>query len=237
MMESEEETTAQKTELKAEADTLRRQLAEKSQILQPDDLVHWKKLVLGLMLFGIVIAAVFLLIFESRRQGLLIQVAEVWLGDKVADSSPILKLPPPPPREAEARVRYPDTVSFGGGEFNEFDGVLYSSSDDIELGDGEEEGSESEPRFVNPAKTEESQEAFKFLTENSPVAGQLADNTLEGYQWKEWKPIRDDPPVFLIDLIATSSADGRELHFVWEVDLERGSVRPLSQAARDLEGG
>ena len=236
-METEEETTAQKRALKSEADALRRELAEKSQVLQPDDTVLWKKLVLGAMLFGIVIAAVYLLIFEGRRQDLLSQVAEVWLDDEINGSSPILELPPPPPREAEARVRYPDTVSIGAGEFNEFDGVLYSSSDGVDLGDGDEEESDSEPRFVNPAKTEESQAAFKFLTENSPIAGQLADNALEGYEWKEWKPIRDDPPVFLIDLIATSSVDDRDLHFVWEVDLERGSVRPLSQAARDLEGG
>jgi hypothetical protein len=236
-MTTEEETSIAKTELKSEAEALRRELAGKSQILQPDEFARWKKLVFAVLLFGVVAAAVFLLIFDGQRLGLLTEVAGVWLGRDVDESSPILKLPPPPPREAEARIRYPDTISYEGGEFSEFDGVLYSSSSDGDLGAAEEEDSGSQQRFVNPAKTEESQKAFEFLKENSSVAGQLADNTLEGYEWKEWKVIRDDPPIFLIDLISTSTSDDRDLHFVWEVDLETGVVRPLSQAARDLDGG
>jgi hypothetical protein len=145
----------------------------------------------------------------------------------------ILPLPPPPPKEVEPEVRYPGTLSSAG----EFDGVLYSSSTPKSGVETEDEGEgEEEPGFVNPVKTKESKTAYEFLVQNSNIAGKLAENSLEGYELQEWQPVRVNPPVFFIDLVVHRAADGRVLHLIWEVDLENGAVRALSQAARDLRG-
>ena len=219
-------------ELESEAKALRRLLAEKSQILEPMTLALWKRALLFCLLLGAITGAVYLLIFEESRQQLLAELTDTWMKTYSGRDADILALPPPPPKEVEPQVRYPDTF-FSSGK--EFDGVLYSSSASVAPDEAPEEA-EEEPEFVNPAKTEESQKAFEFLTQNSELARKLSDNSLSEYKLKEWKPVRIDPPLFFIDLLVTRTSDNRELHLVWEVDLENSATRALSQAARDLEG-
>jgi hypothetical protein len=233
-LENEEKSRSAK-ELEDEAKALRQHLSEKSQILEPTALSLWKKALLSILLVGSVSAAVLLLIFDRGRQDLLAGLSESWLGAYSGPGTDIIALPPPPPKEVEPRIRYPDTFSSSGGGFgDEFDGVLYASSSG-RPGGGDDEETEEEPAFVNPAKTDESKEAFVFLTQNSEIARQLTEGSASEYEFKEWKPVRVDPPLFFIDLLVTRKSDSRELHLVWEVDLEEASVRALSQAARDLE--
>jgi len=210
-----------------EAVALRRQLFEKSRILEPATISIWKKLILFVVLTSSIAGAVYLLIFREQRRSLLAEATEVWETTHLGRERHIIALPPPPPKEVEPRVRYPDT-------FDEFDGVLYASSDDSKT--AREDETEEEAGFVAPDKTEESEQAFQFLTQNSEIARKLSDNTLPEYELKEWKPVRVDPPVFFIDLLVTRTSDDRELHLIWEVDLDNATTKPLSQAARDLEG-
>jgi len=229
------ETKRPAKELENEAKALRQHLAEKSQILEPVSVPLWKKTLLFCILIGTIAAAVFLLIFEDRRQYLMAGLAESWMQTSSGRSEDIIALPPPPPKEVEPRIRYPDTISSSGGGFgDEFDGVLYSSSSGRSVEEDEEEADE-EPGFVNPAKTDESQKAFDFLIQNSEIAQGLREGSVAEYEFKEWKPVRVDPPLFFIDLLVNRKSDDRELHLVWEVDLDSGKVRALSQAARDLE--
>jgi hypothetical protein len=218
------------TELKSEAEQLRLELTEKSQILKPANLSFWRRALLFCLLIGTIAVAVYLLIFEETRVQLLAELTDSWMQTYSGRENGVFDLPPPAPKEVEPRVRYPDTFSSSSSEF---DGVLYSSSSPVVEDDEEEGGEESE--FVNPAKTEESVKAFQFLTENSGTAKKLNENVLSGYMMKEWKPVKVDPPLFFIDLLVTRESDNRELHLVWEIDLEDSSVRALSQAARDLE--
>jgi len=218
-------------ELQSEATALRRQLAEKSQILEPVTLSIWKRAVLFSLLIGTIAGAVYLLIFKESRLQLLAELTDGWMKTYSGRDADILALPPPPPKEVEPQVRYPGAFSSSG---NEFDGVLYSSSSSA-IGEDDKDV-EEEPGFVNPAKTKESQQAFEFLTQNSEIAKKLSENSLAEYELKEWKPVRIDPPLFFIDLLVASTSESRELHLVWEVDLENSTTRPLSQAARDLEG-
>jgi hypothetical protein len=224
------ETKEVPRELKSEAEELRRQLFQKSQILRPTHLSLWRRSLLFFLLIGAIAGATILLIFEEPRVQMLAAVTEGWMRTYSDPEEGIFPLPPPAPKEVEPRVRYPDTFS---SSESEFDGVLYSSSSPT-VGNDEEE-SEEEPGFVNPAKTEESLEAFRFLIENSETARALEEDGLTGYQLNEWQPVRVDPPLFFIDLLVTRASDNRELHLVWEVDLETASIRALSQAARDLE--
>jgi len=228
---SEKETVNHTTpDLGDQATALRRELAEKSQILADSRLSDGKKIILFVVLFGTICSAVALLIFEHDRRQLLATLTEGWIDASSERGAEILRLPPPPPKEVEPQIRYPETFSSAG----DFEGVLYSSSSPA-LGESEEEG-EQEPEFVNPVKTKESEAAYEFLIQNSETAGKLAENLMEGHELKKWQPVRIEPPVFFIDLVVTRTSDDRELHLVWEVDLEAGTIRALSQAARDLRG-
>lgn len=220
-------------ELEDEATALRHQLAERSQILEPKHMPLWKRVIFLVLLIGTIAAAVYLLIFQDTRQQILAGLTESWMDVYQGREADLLLLPPPPPREVEPQVRYPDTFSSSD---DEFDGVLFSSSaSSLAIGTDDEE-LEEDPGFVSPAKTDESQKAFEFLTQNSQMAKDLTENLLDEYEFQEWKPVRNDPPLFFVDLVVTQKSDSRELHLVWEVDLENSSVRALSQAARDLEG-
>lgn len=216
--------------LKSQATALRRELADKSQILEPIALSIWKRAILLTLLIGMIAGAVYLLISKERRIELLAQLTDSWMNTYSRRDKGIIALPPPSPKEVEPKVRYPDTFS---SSTDEFDGVLYGSSSPV-VGESEEEG-EEEAGFVSPPKTEESQEAFDFLAQDSEIAKKLKGSSLTGYELKEWKPVRVAPPLFFIDLIVTRASDNRDLHLVWEVDLENSKTRPLSQAARDLE--
>ena len=168
-----EESNRPSQELENEATALRQHLAEKSQILVPINLSLWRRAIIFTLLVGTIFCAVYLLIFKQSRKQLLAGLTNSWMQVYLGRDAEIHALPPPPPREVEPRVRYPDSVSFSSGDF---DGVLYSSSS-AGLAAGADDGERDiEPGFVSPAKTEASQNAFKFLTQESEIAKKLSDN-------------------------------------------------------------
>ena len=75
--------------------------------------------------------------------------------------------------------------------------------------------------------------AFQFLKENSEAARKLAGGEVAGYEYKEWRPVRNAPPRYLINLVAADS-QGREISLIWQVDMEKQELRAMSQQAREL---
>jgi hypothetical protein len=53
--------------------------------------------------------------------------------------------------------------------------------------------------------------------------------------YQDWRVVQETASEVWLDLIANWSGGGQEVHFIWSVKNETGSVRPLSQAARNLE--
>ena len=76
--------------------------------------------------------------------------------------------------------------------------------------------------------------AYQNLMANSRVAGQLVDGEFSPLRFSEWKIVQQTVAEVWIDLIATEPT-GAGVHFIWSVNIDNGSTRPLSQAARNLE--
>jgi hypothetical protein len=218
------------SQLDTDAAEVRRQLRNKGQILTPVKMPPWKKVILFTLFISLVFGASLLLIFRQSRQQLVAQIAGAFV-EAYSDQDPeIFPLPPPPPQSVKTKIgRQGPFVSSSDEEFS---GVLYSSSD---IRDGDETENGEDTQFVAPPKTKESQKAFDFLTATSSLARKLRENQLAGYELKQWRPLKDDSPVFIIDLTVLRAAENRELHLIWEVNLSEETVRPLSQLARDLE--
>ena len=81
---------------------------------------------------------------------------------------------------------------------------------------------------------ETAETAYQNLLANSRVAGQLLDGEFSPLRFSEWKIVKQTVAEVWIDLIATEPT-GAGVHFIWSVNIDNGSTRPLSQAARNLE--
>ena len=86
-------------------------------------------------------------------------------------------------------------------------------------------------------KTKDSIAAYDLLSKKSQVVRVLREGKHARYKFVEWRAVKNSAPVFWIDLLASESSDGKQLHLVWSVNLETGDLSALSQAARDLESG
>jgi len=86
-----------------------------------------------------------------------------------------------------------------------------------------------------PAVSELAERSFQILLAKSDLANQLVEGTLEEYSYKEWKAVERSSTEVYVDLVAETASQEREVHFVWAVDTEAQSVKPMSQAARDLQ--
>lgn len=91
-----------------------------------------------------------------------------------------------------------------------------------------------EPPTPPDTPTELEYKAFQTLQEKSPALTRLVQGS-SSLRYREWKTVRRQGEEFWIDVIAIRPADGQEIHFIWSVNPSRGTVRALSQAARDLE--
>lgn len=77
-------------------------------------------------------------------------------------------------------------------------------------------------------------EAYELLREKVSLVADLAGNGRSGdLEFVDWKPVRNQPPEIFIDVVARRGSE--ELHLIWAVNLDRGTVRAMSQAARDME--
>ncbi|GAB4108654.1 MAG: hypothetical protein Kow001_06770 [Acidobacteriota bacterium] len=87
-----------------------------------------------------------------------------------------------------------------------------------------------------PAEDSPVGKAFEFLRARSGLVDRLVSQGRAGdMEFVEWKPVRSQPPEYYIDVVVRR--EGQILHYIWAVDVERQTIRPLSQAARELEAG
>ena len=184
-----------------------------------------------LLTFTVLFAAIILLSLASVRQGLITNVHQQWSEwTASASSTEIFRLPSPPPRVIEREVAVRTAP------------VLVPAEDRMEVlyADGEE-GAPSPRQGKKPdvilEKTKDSIAAYDLLSKKSPVVRDLKEGKYPRYKFVEWRAVKNSAPVFWIDLLASESSDGQQLHLVWSVNLETGDLSALSQAARDLESG
>ena len=183
------------------------------------------------MLALIVGAVLFLLISGSSRVRLLRAIANAWGSIYPTEySAEVYKLPPAPPKAVEPRV-----VMQGSPTFAYEPPPSAVGADETAATEGEGPSAEvvSKPP-APPEKTAGANAAYEFLIKKSDVARRLSSNNFPEFRFKQWRPLRNAPPEFWIDLIAVKSG-GPDLHFVWVVNPEADSVVPKSQDARDLE--
>lgn len=85
-------------------------------------------------------------------------------------------------------------------------------------------------------RSEEAEKSYRSLLLNSSVARTLVEGGFETLRFVGWKVVQWKAPEVWIDLMANQS-NGRAVHFIWSVNVETQTVRPLSEAARNLERG
>ena len=83
---------------------------------------------------------------------------------------------------------------------------------------------------------EEVEKSYRSLLANSSVAHTLVEGGFETLRFAEWKVVQQEASEIWIDLIANQS-NGGTVHFIWSVNVEDGTTRPMSEAARNLERG
>jgi len=92
--------------------------------------------------------------------------------------------------------------------------------------------SESEPAQNPPRSAPVSQAAggaaYNLVLSNRPKMKQLVSQGSS-----RWTVVKEDNGLIWIDIVV--ARDGEE-HYIWAVDLQKKTVEPLSQAARNLEG-
>ncbi|MBI4447226.1 MAG: hypothetical protein HY645_15145 [Acidobacteria bacterium] len=224
--------------LKQQADQLRRS----ALMTSPSADVarsNWQEGVYALIALGLVIlAAVLLMAGDLRRSWSAALLRMAGVGETTREEQ-ILKLPPPPPKPIEPRaaVAQAPESTFGAKPAP----APRKSRPEPEVASKPAESLRQQPAGAPEEKAPpltrgaEAQKAYALLLEKSAVARALSGNQNESYSFKDWKLVRTSPPDYWIDLTSARKADGQEVHFTWSVDVESGQVKPLSQAARDVE--
>lgn len=95
-----------------------------------------------------------------------------------------------------------------------------------EAADGGEPAAESDPR---------GSDEYQQLLQNSSVATRLVTGGISTLSFQTWRVVQQTDTETWIDLIGRWNSSGDEVHFIWSVDRQSGAVRPLSEAARNLE--
>ena len=209
-------------ELREQARRLR--VAVRRDRTDPSDPSFLGKILYLVFFMGVMGSTVYLLMFPSVRQELVLQVSELWIAAaRDVTRSHIYRLPPPPPKPAEQKVVFQAPVPVVSGS-NVPEGGTTSSGETPS-------GGPRQPQALK--KTRDSETAYRLLLEKSATAKDLTEGKIPGQAFKEWRLVKDDVPVFWIDLVATREPDP-EVHLIWSVDLETRTVTALSQAARDL---
>ncbi len=92
-----------------------------------------------------------------------------------------------------------------------------------------------QPPAVSSIPAVDLQVVFDLLLEQSRAARMLAGGRFPDLPFSGWKVLEKRDDEFYVDLAIEK--DGTTVHFIWGVNSEEESARPLSQAARDLEAG
>jgi hypothetical protein len=238
-----EETESSEEKAKSVDPELLRQQAEEirqSSYLQTEESPKVaSRLVQGtyLAILVLVIASViFLLVSPGSRLRLLKGVAHGWSkAYSTQESAEVFKLPAPPPKTVEPKVVLQGSPTFvfrGGGAASKPAAPQESEETDEPETAGGAPQDESKPP-APPEKTTGTKAAYDLLVKNSEVARKLTSNGFPDFQFKEWKPVKNSPPEFWINVVAARA--GQNVEFVWVVNTESGTVKALSQNARDLE--
>ncbi len=233
-------------ELRHQAKSLRRVSGDSIRRAGENEAPAWAKL-MAVLFFGLIISgAVYALIFEAPRRQLAMEAGQLWTRLAGQEEGRLLRLPPPS-RQASIRqyvqgepmahfsVGGSDSSGFQPPEFIEPDGILYynlTPEQALAQASGQA-GPASAASAAPPEKTPDAVAAFEYLKESSEAARKLAEGEVAGYEFKEWRPVRNTPPRYLINLVAADS-QGREVSLVWQVDMEKQEQRAMSQQAREL---
>jgi curved DNA-binding protein CbpA len=100
-----------------------------------------------------------------------------------------------------------------------------------------EDSLERETLEEEPAISELAERSFQILRAKSDLANRLVEGAFAEFSYQNWKAVERSSTEVYVDLVARVIPQGREVHFVWAVDVEAQSVKPMSQAARDLQAG
>jgi hypothetical protein len=225
-----DQPVATPVELKGQAQAYRQSATARSKEFYERPLAGWKQLLYLTLVFGSLFSVVFLLVVDERRQQLIALAGEVLNPGEQRD---INRLPPPPPKVIQARVVTAEGTGSPVPGPEEPRGVLFLDQDPVRIRSGEVEP----PAPIEFPRTESNRAAYELLVRLSDVAAQLSQNGFEELEFSTWRPARNEPPEFWIDLVAVRQADGEEVHLIWSVNTESERVSALSQAARDLETG
>jgi len=201
----------------------------------PKPAARWVQAVYLAILVLVIASVLFLLVSRESRLRLLRGVGHTWAAvSSTPENEEVFKLPPPPPKAVEPKVVLQGSPTFvfrsGGSSSEQASGEPADTAEpDTAAGGLEDESKPPAP----PEKTTGSKAAYDLLVKNSEVAQKLTSNGFPDLQFKEWKPVRNSPPEFWINVVAARA--GQNVEFVWSVNTESGTVRALSQNARDLE--
>ncbi len=78
---------------------------------------------------------------------------------------------------------------------------------------------------------------MNVLGQKSQGAQRILEGTSDQFSVMSWRVMKKDGGEFWAHLVAQSSATGSPTHLIWAVDPAKETIRPMSQAARDLEKG
>ncbi len=220
-------------DLHAEAQALRAELRERR--LHPrHEYSGVSKFLILLLTLALLVGAVGLLVFPQQRR----QLVATLFGEKlkpVSGDQIVYSLPPPPPKTPASRPAFPVVAGqpSSGPPGDAVEGVLYTRSGPPLPGSAAAaEAAQTQPGFQPPPRTPEAEQALAVLRGKVELIARLLDGQLEDMEAVGWNPVKAEPPVFWLDVVAKRGE--QDLHLVWEVNVEREVVRPLSQAARDL---
>ncbi|HXK62086.1 MAG TPA: hypothetical protein PLP42_19545 [Acidobacteriota bacterium] len=94
----------------------------------------------------------------------------------------------------------------------------------------------AKPKLLRePEDLAKEQKAFDVLREKSLAARRLVAGDLDQYRFVEYQVIPKGEGVYFVHILAESKAAGRVSHFVWAVNPDKETARPMSQEARDLD--
>jgi len=238
---SEETQRSEEKAKSIDAEVLRQQADELRQSghLRPEGpsktLSRWAQGAYLAILVLLIASVIFLLVSRESRLWLLRGVANAWVRvSSTQENAAIFKLPPPPPKAVEPKVVLqgsPTLVFRAAGSSAQPVPEESAETAESEGASGTEQDESKPP--APPEKTAGSTAAYDLLVKNSEVARKLASNGFPDLQFKEWKPVKNSPPEFWINVVAVRA--DRNVEFVWLVNTESGTVTALSQNARDLQ--
>lgn len=224
--------------LKKQADLLRQVSRQSWDGSNESELARWKQFVYLLIIVGTLVSVVILLISENNRRQMIASLGEGWIQLSGSQQQNIFRLPPPPPKRPDHKVSRPTFTVTRSKTSEDPPQAIFANP---EVTARKEVGTRGRETFgtltpAAPPKTSTNEQAYGVLREESDLVSQLVGGDLSELEFKTWKPVKDRPPEFWIDITAIRRADGQEMHLIWSVNLESNEITALSQEARDLEG-